>query len=382
MADDNKTTDVGPVSQDTIDDLATAIGPEGTLAAIQARIPKIRFDPGSETLKVEGAEKAEEEKTAEEAAAAEAAKKAAEAEEAAKKAPPKYKSRKAAEEAALEATRAMTTAKEEAAKAKEDQTAAEARAEKAEKEAAELKVKLEEASAKATDEATKVEEAKQAEISAQERQTRIQTATKEALTEIHKLDRPSPGDEEAEDKYRDAVAACWTKAWEKAGLTGITITQAEIDKMVKKTLETERKAEKDAADKRKQEQAQTDVDSQAETLAKESGLDMTPGSRDHRDFWYFADQLPKQEFMKGEKPPPLKEQVAWVVAQVKKEKDDFVASIKAEEVKTRKRQTQLTPMVKEITPREPGKATEEEPYTLASLQRQINDKARAVHRGA
>ena len=150
-----------------------------------------------------------------------------------------------------------------------------------------------------------------------------------------------------------------------------------------KTLETERKADKEAEDKKKKDQTQADVDIQVETLAKESGLDMTPGSRDYRLFWSFADDLRKQEFMKGEKAPPLKEQVAWVVAQVKKDKEDFAAAVKAEEAKTRKRQIAQTPMLKEITPGQPGKGEgEEEPYTLASLQRQLNDKARAVHRGA
>jgi hypothetical protein len=391
MADnDQQVIDQGEVSQGTVDELAEAIGQEGTLAAIQAKVPKIRFDPGTETLQTEkvegegegGEEKTEEEKAAE-AAAAEAAKKAAEeAKKGEEVKPPKYKSRKEAEAAALEATRQMTTAKEEAARAKDGQTTAEARAEKAEKEATELKAKLEEVSVKAKDEAAEAEAAKEAEITAKERFTRIQKATKEALADINKLEPPSAGDEEAEDKYRDAVAACWAKAWASSGLTGVTLTQAEVDKMVQKTLSAERKAEKEAAEKEKRERAQEDVDTQAEGLAKGSGLDMTPGSWDHRLFWSFADDLPKQEFMKGEKPPPLKEQVEWVVGQVKKAKDELAANIKAEEAKTKKRQTQLTPMVKEITPRQPGTTPEEETYTLASLQRQINDKARAQHRGA
>jgi hypothetical protein len=369
-------------------DLAAEIGEEGTLASIQARVPKLRFDAETDTLKEEApAQEEKEEKTGEETAEEQAAREAAEKKAQEEKPPQKYKNKAEAEKAALEATRKMTEATTETAKERAAREAAEKEAADLKAETADLRKKLEEANAaKPETEAEKKAKADAEALSTAERRTALKTATSSALDKISALQRPAAGDQEAEKAYRDKVSDAWAEAFEAAGIGGMTLSKAEMEKMVKETMKAEKEAQ-DAADKEKNKAAtQADINVKATELATAGGLDMTEGSSDFNNFWFIAQgALQKQDFMKAEKAPALKEQVDWVVAKVKEIKAEEVAKLEANRDKTRRTQAKNTPMVKGTTAKTETTETEtsDRPsYSMAELQANIREKAREKHRGA
>lgn len=376
-------------------ELAAEIGEEGTLASIQARTPKLRFNPETDSLKEEAPPEKEEkgeEETAEELAAREAREKE-------EKPPKQYRTKKAAEEAALEATRKMTEATTKAAEEKAAREAAEANAEALKQEAADLRKKLEEAAAAKpkTDEEKKAKEEADA-LSAAERRTALHGVTNAALKKIGSFTAPkwnpaNAGDEEAEaayeaakDVYRDKISEAWAEAFEAAGITGMALSKVEMEKMVKETIKAEREAEK-AADKEKNKAAtDAEINTKAETLAKEGGLNMVPGSSDYNNFWFLAqNDLQKQDFMKGDKTPTLKEQVDWVVGKVKEIKAAEQADLEKEREKTRKTQARNTPLTKGMSPKpektDNNESSDHPSYSMAEMQAKIREEAKAKHRG-
>jgi hypothetical protein len=111
-------------------------------------------------------------------------------------------------------------------------------------------------------------------------------------------DRTPPDPETASE----AIAS---KAWEKF--------QAKQAVESAKTAETREK------------ENQERLDREANDFAKQSGLDMTPGSADYRLFWDIAhNDLGEQEFMKGDTPPPPKDQYKWVTEEAKRLKGQVV----------------------------------------------------------
>jgi hypothetical protein len=370
---------------ESVTDLAAEIGEEGTLASIQSRVPKLRFDAESDTLREQPPEKEEKEteETAEEKATREAAEKKAQEE----KPPQKYKNKAEAEKAALEATRKMTEATTETAKEKTAREAAEKEAADLKAEAADLRKKLEEANAaKPETEAEKKAKTDAEALSTAERRAALKTATDTALDKIAALERPAAGDQEAEKAYRSKVSDAWAEAFEAAGIGGMKFSKTEMEKMVKETMKAEKEAQ-EAADKEKNKAAtEADVNVKAAELATAGGLDMTEGSSDYNNFWFIAQgALQKQDFMKAEKIPALKEQVDWVVAKVKELKAAEVEKLEKERDKTRKTQTRNTPMTKGTTvktePTDNNESSDRPAYSMAELQANIREKAREKHRG-
>jgi hypothetical protein len=105
---------------------------------------------------------------------------------------------------------------------------------------------------------------------------------------------------------------------------------------------------------------------EANEFAKQSGLDMTPGSADYRLFWDIAhNDLGNQEFMKGETPPATKEQFKWVADEAKRLKGQVVKQTDEERRLAKLAQKNNTVMGKGVTVT-PSKETSK-PKTLSEM---------------
>jgi hypothetical protein len=340
-------------------------GKEGTLAYLQSRVPKVRFDPETEGLVQDKPleEKAPETEDKPKGISEEAPKPEEEVKPASK-----FKTKAEAERAHAEAEKKMHTATTETAKEK-------AAREAVERENAELKQKLE-ALSKA---AEKPPEESQKPVVGEERQKRIRAATKAAFSKIRDLDRRA-------DEYDDQVEEAWAEALLEVGLSASGLTEAEAEKAVKRLLDAERKVADDAAAeqrKKDQDEADAQVRQTATEMATQAGLDMTPRSQDFINFWYVANnELAEQEFMKAEKAPPLKTQVDWVIRRAREIAGTKVEQTQEELEKARKVQekNKVLTLGTNLTPSKEETLTE--PVSLAVLQRQMREQQRTRHRGA
>lgn len=353
------------VTEDKVADLAEDIGTEGTLASIQSRVPKMRFDSVSETI-VEDAAKSEEKSEEGDDKKAEAqGDDKPEGEEKAEKKPPKYKSIEEAEEAAKNAATKMHEATTTAA---QEKAAREALA----RENAELKQKLEEGLAKAPEEKPS-EEAKP--MGVEERKAKVRAATKAALTTIRELDRTA-------DDYDDKVEEAWAEALLEAGMTGSPLTQVEIDKMVKESMKAAAEAQKAAdAEKAKATAAQTAWQAALEQ-GKKAGLNLD--DEDSADYMLF-DAIERRMGEKGLpeelKGKPLTEVVDYIIKEVRRRTGQVVKTTEEERARARKTQTDNSVLTKGMKPTE-TKPEETQNYTLAELQRADRERRMARQRGA
>jgi hypothetical protein len=365
--------DVGTVSPEKTLDLVAEIGVEGTLASIQSKTAKMRFDPDSGGLKEdaptppeeaapageEGADAAAagDDKTAEELAAEAAATKEKE-----DKKPKEYATKEDAEKAALAATQKMTEATTQAARDKEAREATE-------RENAELKAKLEETLAKAPEKPAEEE----APVKPEEHQKRVRAATKAALSTIRGLDRTA-------DDYDEQVEEAWAIALLEAG-TG-TLSQAEIDKMVNGSLKAAKDAQA-AAEAEKEKATASDRAWQAAIdQGKKAGLTLDDTrSADYRLFDSIERDLTANGLPEDLKGKPLKDVVDYIVKEVRKLTGAVVQTTDAERERARKAQINNTVLTKGLTAVK-SKADEPETYTLAELQRQDLERRKARQRGA
>jgi hypothetical protein len=349
-------------------DLVAEIGEEGTLASIQARSNRVRFDSETGGLKEEpvnqpGQEGGEPE---DKAAAGEAGAKTGGGEGEQKEEPKlKYKSQEDAEAAQKEAERKMHEATTQAAKEKEAREAVE-------REAAELKTKLEEALAKSQE---KPAEGEQKPMATGDRKAKVRAATKAALTTIRELDRTA-------DDYDEKVEEAWAEALLEAGMTGTPLTQAEIDKMVKDSMTAAQKAQKEADDKAEQTSSAERAWQAALDQGKKAGLNLD--DEDSADFMLF-DAIERRLATKGLpdelKGKQLPEVVEYMIKEVRRRTGKVVADTEKERERARKTQINNSVLTKGVTP-PPERAEESKPYTLAELQRQDKERRMARQRGA
>jgi len=271
-------------------------------------------NPGSMAFKLARATEAPQKKTVEQSpeeieaarqAETTAAAEAAEADAAAaseKESPeppkPKYASIEEAEKAANEAATKMHEATEEAAterKAREDLAA---EIELTKKELADVRAE---------------QEASAAEIAKTVPKTERKAAFAEALKKIQAipLTRGEDGEVVYPDDYDDQVAEAWA---------GTAVDPEEVAKIAAKLAKEEIKRERQVEDTRtaaeKEEVSRLQIRADAEKMATEQGLDMTPGSADYRLFYSHVDELandPKHEFREK----PFEEQVKWAASGVR-----------------------------------------------------------------
>ena len=379
----------GQITPEKADLLADEIGEEGTLASIRARVTRIRRNPATDTD--EEVPVTEPEPSAE--VKAKEGKGTDKGKEKEKPVGPRFKTRAEAEKAHAEAERKMheaTTATKEA-EAKATQ-ATEARV-AAEKEAADLKEKLEAALAAKPPE-KKEESAKKGETEEEldaQFEAVAKAANEEAITAIAALEDPDTYDQDAVKSHNKKVAAFWTRANAKIikAAKQTSVSPEAVAKIVEQQLEAKEaaikaaKAEDDkktAADKAVEEDARTWAS--AFEMAGKSGLDVTEGSVERDLFEIIAKRdLAKQEFMKAETPPPLKEQVEWVVKQVNERLGKKIDQTDERRRKARKHQEANQPLIRGGDTKPPGEENLSEPVSLASIRQQVTDRQRARHRG-
>ena len=375
----------GQVSPEKVAMIADEIGEEGTLASIRARVTRIRQNPvtgdNEEVPAAKPEVKATEEKVADKGTLKE------------KPAGPKFKSRAEAEKAHAEAERRMHEATTESAKKDEVLAAKDAALALAQKEAADFKEKLEAALAAKPPE-KKEEPAKKGETEEEfdaQFEAVAEAANEEAINAIAALEDPDTYDQEAVKAHNKKVAAAWTRANAKIikAAKQTSVSPEAVAKIVADQLaakEEAAKAEKVEADKKmstdKAAEENARVWKEAIDLAGKSGLDMTEGTAERDLFDIIANRdLAKQEFMKAETPPPLKEQVEWVVKQVNERLGKKIDQTDERRRKARKHQEEHQPLIRGGDTKPPGEENLSEPVSLASIRQQVTDRQRARHRG-
>ena len=379
----------GQVLPEQVADLSEAIGEEGTLASIRARIPKIRRNPATdvdEEIPVE--EVATSEVKEEKVAAGDDKGKGKE-----KPAGPRFKNRAEAEKAHAEAERKMHEATTESAKKDEVLAAKDAALALAKQEAADLKEKLDAALAAKPPEKEKEPEKKgetEEELDAKF-EAIADAANEEAITAIAALEDPDTWDQEAVKAHNKKVAAIWTKANTKIikAAKQTSVSPESVAKIVADQLEAKEAAAKAAkAEDDKKTAAEKAVEEDARTwasafeMAGKSGLDVAEGSAERDLFEIIAKRdLAKQEFMKGETPPPLKEQVEWVVKQVNTRLGKKIDQTDERRRKAREHQERNQPLIRGGNTKPPGEETLSEPVSLASIRQKDIETRRVRQRG-
>jgi hypothetical protein len=209
---------------------------------------------------------------------------------------PKYASLEEAEKAANEAARSMHEAKEEAARLREAREALEAEKSAAEKELAELRA---------------AREAREAEEEAAKAKPKLKERYATALKKIQSIplvEDPDTGQMVYPPDYDDQVADAWAS-------TGIDPDQV-AEEAAKRALAKIQSQQEETARAHREQTTQERVRADAEKLATAQGLDMTPGSADHRLFYTFVDELASREDHEY-RAKPFDEQVNWAVDGVK-----------------------------------------------------------------
>jgi hypothetical protein len=287
-------------------------------------------DPGSMAFKLSRAdeerEAARQAGEAAEAAEAQAAAEAAEAQAAAEAEAqaqaqkdadleppkPKYASIEEAERAANEAAARMHTATEEAARERKAREALET-------EMAEVRLAQETAAA---------------EVAKLVPKTERKEAFAGALKKIQAipLSRGEDGEVIYPDDYDDQVA----EAWASTSVDPHEVAK-EAAKLAREELRRERAAEDTRTADEKAEAQRKAIIVDAEKMAVEHGLDMTPGSADYRLFYSHVDELagnPEHEF--AEK--PFAEQVKWATQGVRQVLGKKIELTEAERIAARRAQ--------------------------------------------
>ena len=237
-----------------------------------------------------------------------------------------------------EAETRMHTATGETKKEKEAREAAEARADAAERKLAELEAVREAAATEAAKPAAKAERV---------------AAYAEALKKIQAI--PTTTDPETgaivyPDDYDAQVAEAWA---------GTAVDPEKIIEEVSRRTEAREAEKRAAADAKAAEEAEATtaatVRANAEKLAIEQGLDMTPGSADYRLFYSMVDELadnPKHEY----RDKPFEEQVKWATSGVRQILGKKIEMTDAERAAARRTQTQNAVLgrgINRIAPAEP-----------------------------
>jgi hypothetical protein len=345
-------------------ELADAIGEEGTLAHLQRNVPRVRFDAASESLVEDKPETPPESPTEKPEEKVEGKpEETASPEEKPEEKPVegKFKSKEDAEKAHAEAERKMHEATTKAAEAEKAKLAAE-------KEREELQKKLEEALAKPP------EKPEEKQMPAADRKAAIREATKNALETIRGLDRD-------DDDYDSQVEEAWASALIEVGMGSTPFTQAEIDKMVKESLKADKEAEKAAAAEKEKQEAGERAWNAAIEQGKKAGLKLD--QKDSAD-WRIFDSI-ERDFARDGLPEelqgkPLTEIVDWMIDQTKKLTGNLIEQTDAQREAAKK--AQIKNQVLTTGGKSPPPVKEQETYTLAELQRQMREKAQARHRGA
>lgn len=262
------------------------------------------------------------------AAAAEEAKKAGEPPEPPK---PKFATVEEYDKAYKEAETKMHTATEEAAterKAREDLAA---EIELTKKELADVREEQEAAAAEVAKTAPKTER---------------KAAFAEALKKIQAIPLtkdPDTGEIVYPPDYVDQVAEAWA---------GTSVDPEEVAKMAAKLareeLKREQKAETERAEVERGKVGAAQVRANAEKMATEQGLDMTPGSADYRLFYSHVDELandPNHEY----RDKPFEEQVNWAAGGVRQVLGKKIEMTDAERAAALKNQTRNAVLERGIT---------------------------------
>ena len=184
-----------------------------------------------------------------------------------------------------------------------------------------------------------------------------------AAEEIAELDRTDPD-------YLKNYARIWRRAVSKAGEhrampDADTLAEEAANKAWEK-LQAKQAAESAKTAEERQRESQERLDQQANDFAKQSGLNMTPGSADYRLFWDIAhNDLGEQEFMKGDSPPQLEEQFKWCADKAKAIRGQVVEQTDAERaaVLAAQKNNQVLGKGSNPPPKEPVK-----PRSLSEMQ--------------
>jgi hypothetical protein len=181
-------------------------------------------------------------------------------------------------------------------------------------------------------------------------------ANKAAYAEALKKIKAIPVSQDAEgnlvypDDYDDQVAAAWAStAPDPEKIIEEVTKRAEAKETARRAAAEAATAEQRAAD----ESARIAAD--AEKMAADAGLDMTPGSADYRLFYSHVDELkrnPEHEFRNK----PFEEQVAWAtggVRQILGKKIELTDAERAAARRTQNRNAVLERGVNRVAPAEP-----------------------------
>jgi len=263
-------------------------------------------------------------------------------EEEGKEKPPesKFKTKEEAERAHAEAERRMHEATTQAAKDKEARETAEREREQLRQELEGLKTRIPE---------KPPEETSKPPVTKEGRKTRLKSVSKAAFDRIAQLDRTDPD-------YQEQVANVWADLLEAVAVEPSSLTPDEIAKITRDTIKAEREAQEaaDAAEGRAR------VWQKAVDIATKAGLNMEADSADFILFTALARRAPDDLYEK-----PLQEQVDWVVAEVRKRKDQMIQLTKGEEEAIRKAQEKNA--ILERGSRTPKSAPKEEAYSLKGI---------------
>jgi hypothetical protein len=157
------------------------------------------------------------------------------------------------------------------------------------------------------------QEAAAAEVAKTAPKAERKAAFAEALKKIQAipLSRGEDGEVVYPPDYDDQVAEAWA---------GTSVDPQEVAKEAAKLAREELKRERQVEDTRtaaeREEAGRVQIRSDAEKMATEQGLDMTPGSADYRLFYSHVDELandPKHEY----RDKPFEEQVKWATGSVR-----------------------------------------------------------------
>jgi hypothetical protein len=313
---------------------------------IEAPPAKTEEELAAETAREAESQEAERVET-EAAAAAEAERVAAEAAVLPEPPEPKFSTVEEYQKALKEAETRMHTATTEAAEDRKAKEALTAEIELTKKELAEVKTAQEVAAAEAAKLVPKAER---------------KAAYAEALKKIKAISLtrdPETGEVVYPDDYDDQVA----EAWASTSVDPKEVAK-EAAQLAREELKRERageEADRKAADAKtaaeKEVEGNAKVRADAEKMATEQGLDMTPGSADYRLFYSHVDELandPKHEY----RDKSFEEQVKWAtggVRQVLGKKIEMTDAERAAAKRNQDRNAVLGRGITRVAPPEPPK---------------------------
>ena len=211
------------------------------------------------------------------------------------------------------------------------------------------------------------QEAAAAEIAKTVPKTERKAAFAEALKKIQSipLSRDDDGNVVYPEDYDDQVAEAWA---------GTSVDPQEVAKEAAKLAREELRRERQVEDTRnaaeREEADRVQVRSDAEKMASEQGLDMTPGSADYRLFYSHVDELagdPKHEY----RDKPFEEQVKWAAGGVRQILGKKIEMTDAERAAAKRNQERNAVLergiTRQVTTEPPKQRTMNEILTGSSL---------------